>query len=98
MSNREVEQSRSDLFLLRLWIDEKEESGLPDTRVPSGQLATTTPGTRHGRLLHVYSGEGHNFDDWQELVGILEEMLSSSGQPSPGDTQPASWSDAGKVS
>jgi len=93
MRNSEAEQSRSDLFLLRLWTDEANDPP-PGTQYALRSIESSH--SRHGRLLHVYSGEGHNFDDWQELVGILEEMLAASGQPSLSDTQPASWRDAEK--
>jgi hypothetical protein len=91
LSNSELKQSTSDLFLLRLWTDEAVEP-------PGAQHSAraTAPSQRHGRLLHVYSGEGRNFDDWHGLVDLLEEMFSPLDQQSPSALQPASSESAGQ--
>ena len=81
MENDNIGHDRSGLFLLRLWLDEREEPTDRDAALPSA-----VDGRRRGRLLHVVSGEGRTFDSWSGLVDLLEGLLSSS-QPTPDDTK-----------
>ncbi|MDQ3704801.1 MAG: hypothetical protein M3437_06175 [Chloroflexota bacterium] len=59
----------SQVFLVRLWADGaggEEWSG-----------ATEHPGSRlHGRVMHVLSGQGSNFNDWPTLLSLLNKMMS----------------------
>ena len=93
MSNSELKQSKSDLFLLRLWTDEADD---PPLNPQSSVLTPHSSQRRRGRLLHIVSGEGHNFDDWRGLVDLLEEMLSPPDQQSTGAPKQASSESAGK--
>ena len=76
MSRGNITQERSALFLLRMWSD------LTNEHPAQTVLLRAQVPIAHGRLLHVYTGEGRNFADWQELVQLLQEMLNSSGQQS----------------
>lgn len=85
------EPDRSALFLVRLWASKTEE--LAGESVGEGSERRIKrdgdeDGRWHGRLLHVISGEGHNFDGWHELVDVLREMLSSADQQLPGGRKP----------
>jgi hypothetical protein len=64
-------ESRTDLFLLRLWTDEADRPGVED-----GSTGTEIAARRHGRVLDMLSGESHGFDDWQGLIGILQGMVA----------------------
>jgi hypothetical protein len=79
MSTRPYTQS-SPLFLVRLWAD------------TDGNIEATDSGTPLGKVVHVVSGEAHNFEDWAVLVSLMKAMLSSSrvntstaNSPSPQD-------------
>ena len=63
------ERGRLDLFLLRLWTDEPEGSAIQNSGSQSDE-----EGGRHGRLLNMLNGEGHNFDTWEGLVDLLREV------------------------
>ena len=52
------QQSSSWLFLVRLWVDDAD----------SGDVAW------RGRLVHVLSGQAHDFRDWHTLATLLQEM------------------------
>jgi hypothetical protein len=72
-----VESERSDLYLLRLWTGGAEG--------PAGERSGESAGMdgwQHGRLLNVLDGEGHNFDSWEGLVGILRKTLTGSDEAS----------------
>ena len=49
----------SALFLVRLWVDEV-----------AGEEAAW-----RGRVVHVLSGQAHDFHDWQTLSRVLLEMV-----------------------
>jgi hypothetical protein len=51
----------SHLFLLRLWADFAGEGGEPGV-------------TWGGKVLHVTSGEAHNFRGWPALADLLVSM------------------------
>ncbi len=76
------QRGRSDLFLIRLWTDELEGSA-----IQNGDKQPDEDGGRHGRLLNMLNGEGHNFDSWEGLVGLLREMRvpSPTGEKLSGD-------------
>jgi len=59
---------RSDLFLLRMWSEEVDESHAPG----EGQ----TEMRWRGRVQRVVDGESHQFHDWQDLLNLLALMLS----------------------
>ncbi len=77
MSSDRERGGQPDLFLLRLWTDEPDGSAVQND---DGQIDEA--GGRHGRLLNMLNGEGHNFDSWEELVDMLREMRvpSSNGE------------------
>ncbi|HEX8228889.1 MAG TPA: hypothetical protein VF826_06205 [Chloroflexia bacterium] len=59
----------SQVFLVRLWTDGTtgmEEQNAPESR--TNQL--------HGRVMHVLSGQGSNFNDWPTLLSLLVRMMS----------------------
>ncbi len=59
----------SQVFLVRLWADgagREERSGV--TEHPESRL--------HGRVMHVLSGQGSNFNDWPTLLNLLNKMMS----------------------
>lgn len=59
----------SQVFLVRLWTvgtAGMEEQNAPESR--TSQL--------HGRVMHVLSGQGSNFNDWPTLLGLLNKMMS----------------------
>lgn len=49
----------STLFLVRLWVDEAAEEDV----------------ALQGRVVHVLSGQAHDFHDWQTLTRLLLEMM-----------------------
>ncbi len=65
------EPDTSELFLLRLWTDGTGEDGAPDA---AGSLESRL----HGKVMHVLSGQGSNFNDWSTLLGLLTRMMSPS--------------------
>jgi len=64
----------TDIFLLRVWSDEREGAEERSEKAPSDM------GNLHGRLLHLTTGTAHNFDDWYDLLSVLQGMLSPSTQ------------------
>ncbi|MDQ3930538.1 MAG: hypothetical protein M3328_15515 [Chloroflexota bacterium] len=58
----------SQLFLVRLWADDAipEGAGGPD----GGDSHL------HGKVMHVLSGKGSNFNDWPTLLDLLTKMMS----------------------
>ena len=63
------ERGQPGLFLVRLWTDEPEGQ-----EIQNGDGQPDEDGGRHGRLLNMLSGEGHNFDSWEGLVDLLREV------------------------
>ena len=56
----------SSLFLVRLWVDEVAGEDAP----------------WRGRVLHILSGQAHDFRDWQTLSRFfLEMMLGAEATP-----------------
>jgi len=51
---------RTDLFLVRVWAQ-------------AGRNGTGTS-ERIGKVQRVFTGEAHQFSDWQGLVELLEKM------------------------
>lgn len=59
----------SQVFLVRLWAggaSGEERSGAAEN--PESRL--------HGRVMHVLSGQGSNFNDWPTLMTLLVRMMS----------------------
>lgn len=61
MMDTSWQHGRSQLFLVRLWTQEEEESDRAEWQW-------------HGRVQHILSGEAHTFRDWQSLVDLLLAM------------------------
>lgn len=57
--NKGRQPNSSSLFLVRLWVDE----------------ATEKDAAWRGRVVHVLSGQAHDFRDWQTLSRLLLEMM-----------------------
>ncbi|HEX8598087.1 MAG TPA: hypothetical protein VF952_06165 [Chloroflexia bacterium] len=59
----------SQVFLVRLWADgaSAEDS--------SGAIGSQESGL-HGKVMHVLSGQGSNFNDWPTLLSLLVKMMS----------------------
>ncbi len=64
-TNRRHPLKRSDLFLVRMWLEDALDSG--------------DKAGWHGKVQRVVDGEAHQFDTWQELVNALQGMLSEAG-------------------
>lgn len=59
----------SQVFLVRLWAggaggeERSDAAEHPESRL-------------HGRVMHVLSGQGSNFNDWPTLLGLLNKMMT----------------------
>ena len=59
--------SRSDLFLVRIWFEDRGDgSGHPE---------------RRGRVQRVVDGETHQFADWTTLIELLVAMMAEKFGP-----------------
>jgi len=58
---------RSDLFLVRLWVKDANNSSDKNDKAEC-----------HGKVQRVVDGQSREFDSWQGLVDLLVVMLSSS--------------------
>ncbi len=58
---------RANLYLVRVWNE--------DGSVGDGGGAATW----HGRVQRVVDGESHPFNNWQDLINVLQEMLAGGG-------------------
>ena len=69
---------RSDLFLLRMWLDKTVDG--------------TDQGEWHGKLQRVVDGEAYQFNNWSTLIELLEAMIGENPRPtvpsSPADDSP----------
>ncbi len=63
------EPDTSELFLLRLWTDGAGEDGAPGA-------PASLESKLHGKVMHVLTGQGSNFNDWPTLLGLLTKMMS----------------------
>ncbi|MDQ5823803.1 MAG: hypothetical protein M3441_06260 [Chloroflexota bacterium] len=59
----------SQVFLVRLWTD--GPAGTEEQAAPASRTSQL-----HGRVMHVLSGQGSNFNDWPTLLGLLNKMMS----------------------
>jgi hypothetical protein len=64
---------RSNLFLVRLWMEQADDGG--------------SENECHGKIQRVVNGEAHQFDSWQSLVDTLIAMQSSRQSSSRGATK-----------
>ena len=62
--------NRSDIFLLRVWSDERHEAGASREAIQANMAGL------QGRLLHLTTGTAHNFDDLSALLDILQDMIT----------------------
>jgi hypothetical protein len=62
----------SQVFLVRLWIEAQGDG----------------PAAWRGKVQHLTSGEAYRFDDWMDLVALLQDMLPDPIDRSPPDDQP----------
>lgn len=60
-TNRRRPLRRTDLFLVRMWVEDA--------------LDSSDKAGWHGKVQRVVDGEAHQFDTWQELVNVLQTML-----------------------
>ncbi len=60
-TNRRRALRRTDLFLVRMWVEDA--------------LDGSKKAGWHGKVQRVVDGEAHQFDTWQELVNALQAML-----------------------
>lgn len=65
---------RTNLFLLRVWTEDAGDSASDG----SGNAAGSDSGKAewHGKVQRVVDGESHQFNNWQDLIDLLLEMLS----------------------
>ena len=71
----EGKQEDTQLFLLRLWI---EDENPPQEGYEQGDLhndASSVSLTWAGKVQHVVRGEAHGFTGWDMLISRLEAML-----------------------
>lgn len=64
MGTRKHEHHKTDLFLVRVWLQDWVPGSV------SGVNAEW-----HGRVQRVVDGESHHFNDWPGLVSLLVAML-----------------------
>ena len=62
---------RTDLFLVRMWVEDA--------------LDSSEKAGWHGKVQRVVDGEAHQFDTWQELVNALQAMLPEAEQEHVGE-------------
>ncbi len=60
----------SQVFLVRLWTD--GTAGMKEQDPPESRTSQL-----HGRVMHVLSGQGSNFNDWPTLLGLLNKMMTT---------------------
>jgi hypothetical protein len=72
----EDKQGDTQLFLLRLWIEELPQAGYEQGGLHNEASPTSpTSPTWSGKLQHVVRGEAHVFTGWDMLISCLEAML-----------------------
>lgn len=71
-TNRGADQERdtSQLFLVRLWIDNTDGGGSMEGDANQVQ----------GKVQHVLSGEAASFNDWHALMQLLTGMMHQDTQ------------------
>ncbi len=73
---------RSDLFLVRVWSGSEQAISENDNEITSAHYATGygehPEYELHGRVQRVTDGESHPFDSRQDLLNILNSMVSGS--------------------
>ena len=72
----------SQLFLVRLWADERANGGgrgCGDGPEPDEKVSV------HGKVQHVVSGEAAPFSNWQTLVEALSKMMPHQVHVDSGD-------------
>ena len=67
----EGNQGETQLFLLRLWLEELPQTGCEQSGVDNGASAAW-----RGKVQHVVRGEAHAFTGWDMLIYCLEAMLT----------------------
>jgi hypothetical protein len=72
----EGNQGGTQLFLLRLWIEELPQAGYEQGGLHN-EGSPTSPTARmwSGKVQHVVRGEAHVFTGWDMLISCLEAML-----------------------
>jgi hypothetical protein len=72
----EGNQGDTQLFLLRLWIEELPQAGYEQGGLHN-EGSPTSPTLRmwSGKVQHVVRGEAQAFTGWDMLVSCLEDML-----------------------
>jgi hypothetical protein len=86
----EGKQGDTQLFLLRLWIEELPQAGYEGDLHNEASLVSTTSPTSFiwsGKLQHVVRGEAHVFTGWDMLISCLEAMLIRDLQGSSGGVE-----------
>lgn len=67
----------SQLFLVRLWAGEASQA-------TGASIMVSGARKMQGRVMHVLSGEGSNFDDWSTLLRLLIGMMPPTGNDENG--------------
>jgi len=72
---------RSDLFLVRVWSEDAKPGGEIEMKgADSTSREAAGPELEwHGRVQRVTDGESHPFDSRQDLLDILNSMISGPG-------------------
>jgi hypothetical protein len=65
-------ERETQLFLLRLWLEEDLPPGGEQERVSPDKVELPR---WQGKVQHVIRGEAHGFSGWEMMVGYLEAML-----------------------
>jgi len=72
----ESNQGETQLFLLRLWLDEPRQGEGEQSTLEEGIVAyEPTPLLWRGKVQHVVRGEAYAFAGWEMMISYLEAML-----------------------
>jgi hypothetical protein len=80
---------RTNLFLVRVWVEEEQAAGEAGTGSDAGKVESAKTVCK-GSVQRVVNGELYRFEDLQGLPDVLAQMLSlPSGKPGADSSGPA---------
>ena len=71
MTGRNGNHGNSQLFLLRLWLEEGSRAISEKTSLDRGDIELEW----HGKVQHVVRGEAQAFTSWEGMIACIEAML-----------------------
>ena len=83
MPDNSSRYKRTNLFLLRVWCDDAEETENEKAEEQEGPCRMW-----HGIVQRTVSGEAHGFDGKEELIAVLEAMLYKDRRERPQHRRP----------